>query len=696
MTFNTLKALLSCAMLLWPLSSQAVSPIEPRTIVVAYEDDSPPYMFKNELGEVDGFGIALIKAIAEQQGFKIRFKETPWRNTRLALEQGDTEIDVHTAVGYTSRRAQSLEFGVPYVKDEIALFRRKNSPAPTSIDDLRNKKILVLDSDMSHDYLLKYIPEAEPIPVDRWPEVLSRLDAGEADYAMITHFAGLYFIKHLNLTTLEQVPLQAEGLKMWYALATKKGDRELLVRLNEGMTHIQGNGEYDRLYQQWLGVLEPKTFLSSEVFKIIVWVVCVSAVLFSLILIWSLLLRRLVRLRTRKLEAEVQERKQAEAALRQSEARFRSLFMSAGIGMSIIDRSGHFISANPTLCQMLGYTEKEIKQLSLQQITADEDASLMSDRFESLFNQHHERSQANIRYHNSKGDLLWGRSTGTVFKTEGDESPLCLYMIEDITARINAENESVQMQQQLLQASKMEALGQLTGGIAHDFNNILGTILGYTDLAQERCVEDPDSKLANYLRNVHLAGKRAQNLIAQMMVFSRREVGVPEQLNPKRLVEEVLTFLQASLPSNIDIKIDPTPDTSAVYIDPVQLQRVLINLCINARDAISGAGEIAIGVYDVEIDNAVCTACGQAITGPWVEIKVTDTGTGMESELLSQIFDPFFTTKEVGKGTGMGLSVVHGLMHEYQGHLIVESELAQGSVFRLFLPAVSEPLETRH
>jgi len=694
MILKTLTTLFCCAMLLWPLSSQADNAIEPRTITVAYEDDSPPYMFKNEQGEVDGFGIALIKAITEHQGLTIRFKEAPWSETRLALELGDRETDAHTAMGYSSRRAQAVEFGVPYVKDEIALFRRMTSPEPTSIDDLHGKKILVLDTAICHDYLLEFAPGSIPVPVDRWPEVLSRLAAGEADYAMITRFAGLYFIKQLELDTVTQVPLEAEGLMMWYALVAKKGDRELLTLLNEGMTHIQGNGVYDQLYQQWLGVLEPKTILSSEVLKIILWVVCVGAALFTLVLVWSLLLKRLVRLRTQKLEAEVQERKQAEKALRHSEVRFRSLFMSAGIGMSIIDRSGHFISANPTLCQMLDYTENDIQQLTLLDITSDEDAALMSNRFDALFSQQNKRSQANIRYHTSKDELLWGSTTGTVFKAEGDESPLCLYMVEDITARINAENESEQMQQQLQQAAKMEALGQLTGGIAHDFNNMLGSILGYTELAQERCVDDPESKLAKYLRNVHLAGERAQELIAQMMVFSRRDVGVPVLFNPVFLVEEVLTFLQASLPSSINVRINTDLASAPVYMDPVQLQRVLINLCINARDAITELGEICIGVYDVTIDDVVCTACGQQLTGPWVEIKVTDTGTGMEPELLNQIFDPFFTTKGVGKGTGMGLSVVHGVMHEYQGHVIVESQPGHGSTFRLFLPAASAEQET--
>jgi len=693
MSFKTLTAFFCFALLLWPLSSQADDAVEPRTIVVAYEDDSPPYMFKNEQGEVDGFGISLIKAIVEHQGLKIRFKEAPWNETRLALEQGDKETDAHTAMGYSSRRAKNVEFGVPYVKDEIALFRRKDNPAPATLDDLRGKKILVLDTAICHDYLLDFAPDAVPVPVDRWPEVLSRLAAGEADYAMITRFAGLYFIKQLELTEVKQVPLKAEGLKMWYALVAKNGDRELLTLLNEGMTHIQGNGVYDQLYQRWLGVLEPKTILSSEVLKMVLWVVCVGAAFFTLILIWSLLLKRLVKSRTQKLETEVQERKQAEKALRHSEVRFRGLFMSAGIGMSIIDRSGHFISANPTLCQMLDYTEDEIKKLTLKDITSAEDFELMSNRFNALFNQQDERSQANIRYHNSKDELLWGRSTGTVFKADGDDSALCLYMIEDITARINAENESEQMQQQLQQASKMEALGQLTGGIAHDFNNILGSILGFTELAQERCVEDPDGKLAKYLRNVHLAGERAKDLIAQMMVFSRRDVGVPVLFNPVFLVEEVLTFLQASLPSSVNIRINTELGSPPVYMDPVQLQRVLINLCINARDAITEMGEICISVHDVAIEELACTACGQQLSGPWVEIIVSDTGSGMSPELITQIFDPFFTTKGVGKGTGMGLSVVHGVMHEYKGHVIVESQPGHGSTFRLLLPIANEQLD---
>jgi len=690
MLFKVLQTFFCCTFLLWPQFSQSDERLNDHTIVVGFEKDSPPYVFINDQGEADGFSINLAKMIAEQQGVHMTLREAPWSESRKALEQG--QIDAVTTMGYSDHRAQSVDFSVPYLKDEFALFRHNGSPSIGTIADLQGKRVLVLRSGIEHDFLQQTAPEALPVLVDDWPEVLSQLADGKADYAMITKMAGLYFIKQLKLSELKQVPLADVDMTMWYAFAVKKNDRQLLEQLNEGMTHIQGSGQFDRLYQQWFGELEPKTFASSEVLKTIAWILVIGAGLFGLILVWSLLLKRQVKLRTLSLEAEIQERKQVESALRFSETRCRTMFMNAGIGISVVDQSGRFVSANPALCKMLGYNEKEIKTLSVHDITHTDDIPLMKSGFEGLFNYSDEYYHSEQRFLDKDNEVVWGDSTGTVFRTGDDAAPLCVYIIKDTSDKKHSEHVRDQLQQQLQQASKMEAIGQLTGGFAHDFNNILTGILGYADLAQVMCVEDEESKLAVYLQNITQAGERARDLINQMMTFSRHEVGTPILLEPIVMVKEVEALLRASLPATINISTKASLDTAPVYMDPVKFHRMLINLCINARDAMQNRGEIHIAVNEVTAQDIACTSCGQALTGSWVEVTVSDSGSGIKPELLAQVFDPFFTTKGVNKGTGMGLSVVHGLMHESQGHVVIDTRLGQGTTFRLLFPVGKESI----
>ena len=243
-------------------------------------------------------------------------------------------------------------------------------------------------------------------------------------------------------------------------------------------------------------------------------------------------------------------------------------------------------------------------------------------------------------------------------------------------------------QRQLFQAQKMEAIGHLTSGIAHDFNNILASIMGYTELALQRHVSDPDSKLAQYLREVQLAGKRARDLIDQMLSFSHDSGGDTHPLSLPPLVKEVVRMLDATLPDGIHIEIDPHHDGELpqVKVDPVQLHQIVMNLCINARDALDGRGRIRIRLRTVELEHCLCSSCHVDFSGPFVELAVEDNGGGIDPGILPHIFDPFFTTKDIGKGTGMGLATVHGLVHQYHGHVCVETVEGGGARFRILLP----------
>ena len=233
----------------------------------------------------------------------------------------------------------------------------------------------------------------------------------------------------------------------------------------------------------------------------------------------------------------------------------------------------------------------------------------------------------------------------------------------------------------------MEAIGHLTGGIAHDFNNILTGVMGYIALAGERRASQRDARLGKYLEQAHLASVRARDLIQQMLTFSRSRRGEARPLSLAPLVKESLKLLRSTLPATIELKTELDADLPAVLLDPVQIGQVLLNLCINARDAMPGGGAIRVGLRLVEEVDQICGSCRSRVPAQGlVELSVRDTGGGIAPEVLERMFEPFFSTKEVGKGSGMGLATVHGIVHEHGGHVLVDSAPGQGALFRVLLP----------
>jgi len=284
------------------------------------------------------------------------------------------------------------------------------------------------------------------------------------------------------------------------------------------------------------------------------------------------------------------------------------------------------------------------------------------------------------------------RKDGRVFTVELRAVPIAyggrphvLYIGRDITERKRADAERAALETQLRQAQKMEAIGQLTGGIAHDFNNILQGILGNLVLAEERQGELGDERLGRYLSRAEQSAQRARDLIRQMLTFSRGQRGERRAVAPAALVRDALRLLRPTLPATIALETELDESLPAALLDPVQVEQVLVNLCINARDAMAGAGRIAVRARAAEHRNAFCASCRQRVSGRFLEFAVRDSGPGIAPAVRDRMFDPFFSTKEVGKGSGMGLAMVHGIVHEHGGHVLVESTQGKGAEFRVLL-----------
>jgi len=262
------------------------------------------------------------------------------------------------------------------------------------------------------------------------------------------------------------------------------------------------------------------------------------------------------------------------------------------------------------------------------------------------------------------------------------------------TERLEAVENKVALQRQLQQAQKMEAIGQLTGGIAHDFNNILASIMGYTELLKDKAIIVGDSKMQYYLEQIYISSERARDLVAKMLAFSRESKTGGQALSLLPVLEDSLTMLGSIMTPSIELHTDFEVDLPMVLSNPLQIHQLVMNLCINARDAMHDNGRIDIGLKLVQLNGELCDSCHDQIDGEYVELSVKDTGTGIESQILERIFEPFFTTKSLGKSTGMGLSLVHGILHELGGHILVESSPDTGTLFRLLFVISEQPLET--
>ncbi len=361
---------------------------------------------------------------------------------------------------------------------------------------------------------------------------------------------------------------------------------------------------------------------------------------------------------------------------------------SAANGIFITDRDGTIEWANQAFTELTGYGFDEAVGQSAGILRSGKYANAFYGELWNTILEGKKWHGEIINRRKDGSEYVEEQSITSVRSTDGEISHFIIIQ-QDVTERQRAAREREDLQRQLQQAHKMEALGQLAGGIAHDFNNILGAIIGYTDLALERFAPDGQGKLGEYLNQVYRAAIRARDLIAQMLAYSRSSGRSSQVVRVESVVKEVIKMLRSAMPATMEFHTEFAIEVPMVRIDPVQLHQMVMNLCINARDAMEGHGQLQVRVERAQGLQAVCASCHHQMEGDFVELKVCDSGAGIEQDVLPRIFEPFFTTKAVGSGTGMGLSVVHGILHEHGGHVLVETTPGHGTCFRLLLPGLS-------
>jgi PAS domain S-box-containing protein len=374
---------------------------------------------------------------------------------------------------------------------------------------------------------------------------------------------------------------------------------------------------------------------------------------------------------------DVSALKRAESALRASERNYREIFNATNEAMIILSAEGDILDVNSRTCELFGVDRPKALTSSLGDFDGAVSPALRASGAQwalGVLKDGPQLFEWVIR--GKKGQPLW---TEVALRTSTLGDRQC------IIAAVRDVGERKQLEDQLRQAQKMEAIGQLAGGIAHDFNNLLQVINGYSDISLEEGECDPATREA--LQQIRRAGESATRLVSQMLAFSRRQVLRKEHLDLNEVIGGLLRMLHRVIGEHIRVGFVPGPHIQAVYADRGQVEQVLMNLAVNARDAMPGGGSLTIETQDVVLDAEYCHANSWAREGHFVLISVGDTGHGMDRHTLSHIWEPFFTTKEVGKGTGLGLATVYGIVRQHDGMVHVYSEPNRGTVFTVYLPA---------
>jgi PAS domain S-box-containing protein len=373
-------------------------------------------------------------------------------------------------------------------------------------------------------------------------------------------------------------------------------------------------------------------------------------------------------------------------AVRESEERFRIMVDAVrDYAIVTIDTEGRIGSWNRGAERLLGYSAREILGQSLCRFYPDSDkADGQRELAIAAETGQYEREGVQVL---GKERVVFANVTTTAMRDDRGELIGYARILRDVTDKLRAEEELRQSEKQLRHAQKMEAVGQLAGGVAHDFNNMLTAIRGYTDLLLEDDVAPVERDEA--LREIRKAADRAASLTRQLLAFSRKQVLQPRAVNPNVVVGEMDSMLRRLLVGDVDLVTTLDADVDEITVDPAQLEQVVLNLVVNARDAMPGGGSITIETANVDLDQEFCRTHPTAQLGPHVVLTVSDTGEGMSEEIRRHIFEPFFTTKERGAGTGLGLSMVYGIVKQSGGHIWVYSEPGLGSVFRIYFPRSS-------
>lgn len=649
-----------------------------KLITVGTDQNYPPFEFLDKNGHPVGFNIDMLRALSDVMGVELEIRSGPWIAIRKALEEG--RLDMVSGMYYSKERDKKVDFSIPFILIHESIFVRSDSSLST-IDELNNREVIVQSGDIMHDIATANGLMRKVIEVYSPLDALRLLSSGRHDAVLLPKIQGQYLLDTYSIDNVKSVGPAI--LVQEYCFAVIEGDTELVAILNQGLSILKTSGRYKEIREKWFGVIGRDRFEAVYQVGIPLFTLLVLLLAFSWLWNWSL--RRHVHRKTKELAQELTAHEETFSSLKDREANLQAVVESSSDAILVLDRSFIMIDCNSAFSNELGFDKKEIINQQISLILPKEEAieqllkTVLDDilkigtwRVEQLFQ-------------GKSGELVPMETTVSeiILRDGGLEGYVAI--MRNITNRKRAEEENIRLEHQLRHIQKMEAIGTLAAGIAHDFNNILSSIIGYTELARRAIVEK--NQVRQDLDDVLDSAEQAKELVRQILTYSRQteQERHPEQLSA--LLEDSLRLLRASLPASIEINKDYAVEGDLILADATQINQVILNLVTNAVHAMNGArGRLGIKLRSIEVNEKTTPLVPPVRAGYYLELTITDNGHGIDASLIERIFDPFFTTKGRGEGTGMGLSVVHGIIKDHGGFIQVKSQLGVGTSFHVILP----------
>ena len=666
-------SLFFCFSLAFPLVLSGQLAAHVPAIVVVSDDNYPPYVMRDGRGAIRGILVDQWKLWEKKTGIAVALIAMPWEEAQRYMADG--HADVIDTMFLTEERTKLYDFGQPWARIDVPVFFHTNISGISDAQSLHGFTVGVKEGDVAVDFMkangittLEFFPSYEAIvraAADQKIRVFC-VDSPPAKYFLYKFNIEQEFRSTAPLYTGE------------FHRAVRKGNTALLRTVQDGFAKISA-GEYASIDRKWAGT---PVLLPPEVFRPLLYGAIGSGVLALALILWIYTLRRQVALRTAQLHGTLE-------AQRQSEAQFRLLAENANDVIWTMDRSGRFAYVSPSVKKLLGYTPSEVLAQSIEEVLTERSLPVVQHvmkQFNGVFTE-------GIRFSNfppieaeatrKDRSTVWTETIVTSLLDKDGRRHGILGVSRDVSERKQREEERHTLETQMQQTQKLESLGRLAGGIAHDFNNMLQVILGFCSMMKGY----PDDKdaILNDLRIIEDSAQRAASLTQQLLAFSRKQVVQPKVLDLGELVQQSEKMLSRVLGENIALTAVLGEEAGCVRADAAQMQQIIMNLALNARDAMPEGGRITISTENV----ALLEAMGHELpAGDYVRLTVHDTGHGMDDSTMDHLFEPFFTTKGLGKGTGLGLSIVYGIVTQWRGYIRAESKVGVGTTFTIHLPRV--------
>lgn len=652
-------------------------------IRLAPDPEFKPIEFFDDKGNYRGIGADYVRLIERKIGIKFDIiKYENWEDVITHAKQ--RKVDILNAVVKTPQRKKYLLFPTPYLTIPSVIIARKTVTKDLTLDMLRGMHVVMVSGYGYVDLIHNKYPEIDIDLVSDLRTALRKVSFGMADAFVGDLATASFYIEQEGITNLklagESEPPNISGF------AVRSDWPELCNILEKGISLITEKEKKD-IRKSWIHLGYTAGLTNREVRNIILGIITILFVIIGGFLLWNLMLNRKVHTRTQDLRKEITEREKAEQALRESEKRFLDLSQNSTDWIWEFDENEIFTYASPRIKNLLGYAPEEIIGQSAFAPMSSPEANKVYEEFIQFKKERKPFSNLiNVNKHKNGKDVILESSGVPIIDSKGN---FCGYrgIDRDITER-------TYLEEQLRQIHKMEAIGNLAGGIAHDFNNILSPIIAYSEIAMIET--EPGSPVYNSLKQIYRAGERARDLVKHILTFARKHEEELIQINASLVIKEVMKFLRSTIPATIEIKYENRAERDIVFADPTQLNQIIMNLCTNAAHSMEKGGTLEVILENVEPDSYSAFQIKNLKPGRYIKLSISDTGHGIKPELMDKIFEPYFTTKGVGKGTGIGLALVHGIVEAYEGTITVHSEIGKGTCFSVYLPVVEGDLYDDH